>query len=176
MPAQDLLESPTKAKVDADIEKQRIEDKKRRYAEYDRAKSLENWENWNVALEAFASGWRAPKRRYYVVISPESPISTPEKLQEIAKMTSAPKFIDTTYTSMHGSDPNAAQMAQDGTPQKIRVGKVSWKELEEVMSKTEYNWDLNVWIEGKIRAVVLVESMAFGRDLNDGPGKTATTV
>lgn len=162
MPDEDLPKSLAKAEVEADTERQRIEDKKRRYAEYDRAKTLENWKNWNTALEAYASGWRPPKRRYYIVISPETPISTPEKLQEMAKMNSAPKLVDTTYTGFRGGDPDAAQMGQDGTPQKVRVGEVSWKELEEVMSKTEYNDFLFVWIEGKVRAVCLVESLASG--------------
>lgn len=160
MPAEDLRKSLAKAKVEAEIERQRLEEKKQRYDEYDRAKSLENWKNWGAALEAYASGWRPPEPRFYVVISPESPVPTPERLQEIAKMTSAPKVIDTTYTGLHGDDPDAAQMQQDGKPQKVQVGEVSWEELQEVRSKTEYNMHLFVWIEEKVRGVCLVESLA----------------
>lgn len=160
MPTEDLPEGLAKANVEAEMERQRIEEKKQRYAEYHRLKALENWKNWGAALEAQASGWRPPKRRYYVVISPESPVSTPEKLQEIAKMTSAPKVIDTTYTGFHGGDPNAAQMQQDGKPQKVQVGEVTWKELMEVTSKTECDEFLFVWIEQKVRGVCLVESLA----------------
>ncbi|KAK7704678.1 hypothetical protein SLS64_008442 [Diaporthe eres] len=149
MPAEDLRKSLAKAKVDAEIERQLLEEKKQRYDEHDRAKSLENWKNWDAALEAYANGWRPPEPRFYIVISPDSPVSTPEKLQEIAKMTSAPKLVDTTYTGLHGDDPDAAQMQQDGKPQKVRVGEVSWEELQEVTSKTEYSMHLCVWIKEK---------------------------
>lgn len=160
MPAEDLPKSLAKAKDEADIERQRIEEKKQRYAEYHRAKALENWKNWDAALEAYASGWRPPEPRFCVVISPESPVSTPEKLQEIAKMTSAPKLVDTTYTSLNGGSPKAAQIQQDGQPQKVRVGEVSWEELKEIMSKTVCDRWLFVWIEGKVHGATMVKSLA----------------
>lgn len=160
MPSEDLRKSLAKAKVEAEISRQRLEEKKQRYDEYDREKSLENWKNWDAALEAYASGWRKPEPRFYIVISPESPVSTPEKLQEIAKMTSAPKVVDTIYTGLHGDDPKAAQMQEDGKPQKVQVGAISWEELKEIRSKTVYNMNLYVWIEGQVRGATLVKSMS----------------
>ncbi|KAI7780081.1 hypothetical protein LA080_000094 [Diaporthe eres] len=160
MPGEGLRKGLAKAKVDAEIERQLLEEKKQCYDEYDRAKSLENWKNWDAALEAYASGWRPPEPRFYVIISPESPVSTPEKLQEIAKMASDLTLLDTTYTGIHGDDSGAAQMQQDGKPQKVRVGEVSWEELQEVRSKTQYNMHTCVWIKEKVRGVVLVKSLA----------------
>lgn len=163
MPAEDLRKSLAKAKV----ERQKLEEKKRRYEEYDRAKTRENWKNWNAALEAHASGWRPPEPRFYVVVSPRSPVSTPEKLQEVAKMTAAPKLFDTTFAGLGGRNkPNAAQLQEDGTPQKVRVGEVSWEELLEVQRQTEFTKFLCVWINGEVRGATMVKW--FKTDKHEG--------
>lgn len=75
-----------------DLRKSLDESKKEalRRLENDRAKTDQHFENWNKALEAFALGWRKPKPYYPVIISPSSPVSTPQKLQEMAGMTAPP--------------------------------------------------------------------------------------
>lgn len=160
MPTEDLRKTVAKAKVEAEREKQRIEDKKRLIEEHERASPLRNPKFWEDARKAWASGWRQPEPRFYVVISPESPVSTPEKLQEMAKMTSAPELVDTTYTNLDGGNPEAAQMQQDGQPQKVRVGEVSWEELKEITSKTVCDTWLCVWIEDKVSGATMVKSLA----------------
>lgn len=157
MPEEDLRKSLAKAKVEAEMSRQRLVEKRQRHDAYDRAKSLENWKNWDAALEAHANGWRPPEPRFYVVVSPRSPVSTPEKLQEVAKMTTAPKLFDTTYTGSGGRKPNAAQLQEDGSPQKVRVGEVSWEELLEVQRQTEFTKFLRVWINGEVRGATMVK-------------------
>lgn len=54
-------------------------------------------------------------------------------------------------------------MQEDGKPQKVQVGAVSWEELKEIRSKTVYNMNLYVWIEGEVRAATLVKSLSSKR-------------
>lgn len=60
----------------------------------------DNFRYWNEALEAYANGGRPLTPDFYVVISDQSTISTPQKLQEIAEMKTAPKVIETIYTDL----------------------------------------------------------------------------
>lgn len=48
-------------------------------------------------------------------------------------------------------------MQQDGKPQNIRVGEVSWDELEEIKGRTDYELALFVWINKKVRGALLVK-------------------
>lgn len=157
MPADDLRKILGRAKVEAEREKQRFEKMKDLVEEQKRASPLRNPKFWEDARKAWASGWRMPEPRFYVVVSPPSPVSTPEKLQEAAKMISAPKTFDTTYTGLHGGNPRAAQMDEDGQPQKVRVGEVSWEELKELKSKTEYTSFTFVWVDGKVHGATVVK-------------------
>lgn len=174
MPTEDLRKSLAKAKVEAEREKQRFENMKRLVEEHENASPLRNPQVWKDAREAWASGWRKPEPRFYVVVSPPSPVSTPEKLQEVANMTSAPKLFDTTYTGLHGDDPNAAQMQEDGKPQTVRVGEVSWEELKEVKRKTEYTKFVFVWINGKVRGATMVKW--FKTDEHEGGQEDGATI
>lgn len=123
----------------------------------DRAKTNENFENWDKALEAFALGWRKPKSYFPVVISPKSPISTPQQLQELAGMTATPEVINTTYTTMNGGL-DSAHLQADGKPEEVQVCQVDWHELVKIESKAEVdNW-LFVFIGDKIRAAIMVKS------------------
>lgn len=124
----------------------------------DRTSTDDKWGNWNNALEAFALGWRMPKKRFPVIISPESLVSTPQKLQEMAGKAEPPRVIDTEYTTMNGGIDKAHTQA-DGKPEKVQVGEVSWKELVEIQDKTEHEDFLFVFIEGQVRHTILVKSL-----------------
>jgi hypothetical protein len=131
---------------------------KRRLTEQDSKSPLENPKIWQDARAKMASGWTQPDPRFYIVISPTSLVSTPEKLQQIAKMTSAPKIFETTYTGFHGGNPREPQMQEDGKPQEVSVGEISWEELKEIKSKTDYDVALFVWINNEVRGAILVKS------------------
>lgn len=124
----------------------------------DRAKTNQNFQHWNKALEAFALGWRKPKSRYPVIISPDSLISTPEKLQELARTAETPRVINKTYTTMRGI-PDDSHIQADGKPEEVQVGEVSWRELTEITRRTECEDFLFVLLDGKIRHTVMVKSL-----------------
>lgn len=132
----------------------------------DNRSPLENGQNWEDARKAIASGWKMPERRFYVIISSESLVDTPQKLQEMANMTSAPEVVDTVYIGLHGEDPKAAQMGNDGKPKAVQVGEVSWEELMEIRIKTKYDWGLWVVIDGKVRGALMAKW--FKTDKHEG--------
>lgn len=154
MPTEDLRKSLAKSQVE---ELQRPDN--------ERPTTNHNFKNWNKALEAFATGWRMPRPRYQIIISPNSLVSTPEKLQDIAGMTEPPRIINTTYTTMNGNiDDDHVQ--SDGKPEEVQVGEVSWLELVEIRNKTDCDHWLFVWVDGKVSGATLVKSFQT-RDKND---------
>lgn len=155
MPTEDFRKSLGESKTEA-----------LRRLENDRAKTNHHFENWDKALEAFALGWRKPKSYFPVIISPNSPVSSPQKLQEMAGMTTPPRVFNTTYTTMNGRL-NHAHLQEDGKPEEVQVGMVSWDELVEIESKTEYDHWLFVFVDGKVRSAILVKSFKAG-DKNEG--------
>lgn len=150
MPTGDLRKNLGESKIEA-----------LRRLENDRAKTNQNFENWNKALEAFALGWRRPKPYYPVIISPSSPVSTPQKLQEMAGMTVPPRVFNTTYTTMHGGLDDAHLQA-DGKPEEVQVGEVSWRELVEITNKAQCDDWLFVFVDGKVRGATMVKSFKAG--------------
>lgn len=150
MPNEYLPKSPAETKEEA---MERLKN--------DRAKTDQQWEDWNKALEASAIGWRKPKSYFPVVICPDTPISTPEKLQEMAGMTTPPRVFNTTYTTMHGGLDDA-HLRADGKPEEVQVGQVTWRELVEIKNKAECDDWLFVFVDGKIRGATMVKSFETG--------------
>lgn len=124
----------------------------------ERARANDNFGHWNQALEAHANGWKRPTSKFPVVISTNSPISTPEKLQEIAGLETTPEVIETTYTTLDG-DPDPDRLDGYGSPEKVTVGLVDWDQLQSIRDKTDFDHFLFVWLEGAVRGVTLVTSL-----------------
>lgn len=137
--------------------------------ENDRATTDKNFKNWNKALEAFALGWRRPKLYYPVIISPNSPVSTPQKLQKMAGMTTPPRVFNTTYTTMNGGLDDA-HLQEDGKPKEVQAGEVSWRELVEIKNKTECDDWLFVFVDGKVCGATLVNSSKADDDNEEEHG------
>lgn len=146
MADEDLHENLAKA----DLEKERLGDEITR-------SPLHDPKIWEAARKAYADGFKPPEARYYVVISPTGPVSTAQKLQQLAKMTSTPKVHKTIYTDSHGDNPEAPQMQPDGKPREVSVGEVSWEDLKEIKGKTDYDIGLWVKINGKAKGALLVK-------------------
>ncbi|KAG8163842.1 hypothetical protein KVR01_005760 [Diaporthe batatas] len=160
MSVEDLRKNMAKA----NLEKQRA-------ANQDSRSPLEDPKIWEAARKAFNSGWRQPEPRFYVIISPDSLVSTPEKLQQIAKMTSPPKVINTTYTGLHGGNPEAPQMRSDGKPQNVSVCAIGRKELTEIRSKTECVMSLLALINGQPKGAILVKGLKKVQANNGDQGR-----
>lgn len=144
---EDLRKSLAKANVE----------RQQRLTDQDSRSPLEDPRIWEAAREKMRSGWTRPEPRFYIIISSNTLISTPEKLQQLAKMTSPPKVIDTTYTGLHGGNPRAPQMQSYGKPQKVRVGEIGWKELQEIKSKSDCDVSLFVWVDEEPRGAWVVQ-------------------
>lgn len=136
-----------------------------RRLENDCAKTNKNFENWGKALEAFALGWRPPKVYHPIVISPDSPVSSPQKLQDMAGMTTTPRVFTTTYTTMHGGLDAAHQT--DGKPEEVQIGEVGWDELVKITEEAEFDDWLFVFVDGKVRMATMIKSFKKG-DKHEG--------
>lgn len=126
--------------------------------EEQRAGSTNNFSHWNQALAAYANGWKRPTPQFPIVLSANSPISTPQKLKDIAGLDTDPEVIETTYTTLDG-DPDPNHLDGDGKPVKVSVGLVGWDQLQTVRGKTDFEHFLFVRLEGKVRGVTLVTSL-----------------
>lgn len=157
--------TPTMSTEDPHKDLADSEDEKLQRLDNDRQTTNHNFKNWNKALEAYANGWRMPPPRYQVIISTDSLVSTPQKLQEIAGMTAPPKITDTTFTTLDGGRDDA-HLQSDGKPGEVQVGEVSWLELVELRNKTDCDHWLFVWIDGKVSGATLVKSFKT-HDKND---------
>lgn len=101
--------------------------------------------------------YKQPELRFYIVISPDSLVPTPEKLQEMAKMASPPRVIDTTYKGLHGGNALAPQMGSDGKPQEVRVGEVGYDGYKEITRKMDCDVAQWVLINNSPRGAILVK-------------------
>lgn len=153
--ADNLRKNPAKAQVQNHM----------REAE-ERARASDKFSHWNEALEAYANGWQRPKPRFPIVISSNSPVSTPEKLQEIAGLETSPEVIETAYTALD-RDPDLDRLEKDESPEKVSVGLVDWDQLQKIRSKTDFDHFLFVRLEGVVRGVTLVTSLTKS-DENQG--------
>ncbi|KAK7710322.1 hypothetical protein SLS64_005907 [Diaporthe eres] len=126
--------------------------------EEQRAISSDKFSHWNQALDAYANGWKRPTPQFPIVISANSPISTPQKLKEIAGLDTTPEVIETTYTTLDG-DPDPNHLDGNGKPAKVKVSLVGWDQLQTIRGKTEFEHFLFVRLEGKVRGVTLVTSL-----------------
>lgn len=136
--------------------KGQVQNKMREAEEH--ATANDKFRHWNQALEAYANGWKRPTPKFPVVISTNSPISSPEKLQQIAGLETTPEVIETTYTTLDG-DPDPDHLDGDGSPEKVSIGLVGWDQLQSIRSKTDFNHFLFVRLEEVVRGVTLVTSL-----------------
>ena len=150
MPTGDLRKTLGKSKIETQRRLQQLEN--------DHAKTNENFKHWNKALQAFARGWSRPKPFFPVIISPDSPVSTPQKLQDVAGLSTIPRVLDTIYTTLKGR-PDDAHLRADGKPEEVQVGLISWRELVAVTSKAECEDFLFVFVDGKVRHAIMVKEI-----------------
>lgn len=126
--------------------------------EEERARSRDKFSHWNEALQAYANGWKRKDPKFPIVISANSPISTPEKLKEIAGLDTTPEVIETTYTTLKGK-PDENHLDGNKNPAKVSVSLVDWDQLQTIEGKTDFEHSLFVWLEGNVREVILVTSL-----------------
>lgn len=106
-------------------------------------------------MHAFKDGWRKPEPRFPVILSPNGPVSTPEKLQELAGFGAVPEVKHTTKTYPYGD-----QYVESYESQKVQICDLSWKDLMKIEeSAVCESISTVVWFEGKKRADWIVVSL-----------------
>ncbi|KAK7710798.1 hypothetical protein SLS64_005703 [Diaporthe eres] len=125
-------------------------------ADKDNQSPLENPQNWKDALKKIQTGWPTPDRIFYVVIAAGTVVDTPQKLKDIAEMSSAPNTFKTVYKGLHTVNPAPEQMGKDGKPMPVTVGAVRYEELRKIQSKADCVVDLWVLMDGQTRGATKV--------------------
>ncbi|RDL31415.1 uncharacterized protein BP5553_09624 [Venustampulla echinocandica] len=113
------------------------------------------WPFWAEAVAAYQSGWRMPEKRAPVVISPDGPVSTPEKLQELAELPSVPEVVGTTKTTLRARDSDADRSKDT---EKVQICEVNWEQLDRINERAECE-EIYVWFEDAQRAAVVILSL-----------------
>ncbi|KAJ8107695.1 hypothetical protein ONZ43_g6652 [Nemania bipapillata] len=90
---------------------------------------------WEAAMEAYRAGIRVPEPRQFIVISSDSLIDSPEKLQKLADLPSVPEVIET----------NEAFEFPESTGDTVRVSGLLWDEFTGLRDRTELRQIL-VWM------------------------------
>lgn len=112
-------------------------------------------EVWEAAMHAFKNGWRKPEPRFPVILSPDSPVSTPEKLQELAGLTSVPEIQHTTKTYPYGDE-----YVESYESQKVQICDLSWEELMKMEESAVCEATSTVvWFQDTKRAARVVVSL-----------------
>ncbi|KAI0912933.1 hypothetical protein F4824DRAFT_3038 [Ustulina deusta] len=119
-------------------------------------------EVWNAAIAAFHAGNQMPEPRLFIVISSDSPVDSPEKLQRLADLPSVPEVIET----------NEAHEFPDSTGDAVRVSGILWEEFKRLRDRTESKQIL-VWMphwrtkESEMRVAYIITSV---KEKNAIPG------
>jgi len=110
-------------------------------------------EVWTAAVAAYKSGWRMPEKRFPIIISADNPVSTPEKLRELADLPSVPEISNTTKTS-----PFSDGVDEGTEPEKVQICDVNWSQLVKIEERTEWD-EICVWFQNTKRMALVVLSL-----------------
>lgn len=132
--------------------------KKQVSADDENRSPLENPQTWIDAWKKIEAGWPSPDytRGFYVVIAAGTLVDTPQKLKDIAEMSSTPNIVKTVYKGLHTVNPKPEQMGKDGKPMPVTVGEVGYDELRKIKSKADCVTNLWVHMDGRTRGVTKV--------------------
>lgn len=112
----------------------------------------ELWEQ--ASRDILAGTYKIPETRYPVIISPDSPISSPEKLQQLAGLETVPEMIET------------VQIEVDETEKSVVICHVGFEERKRIKARAEVLDSLaggiKVWFEGGKRYAMLVKVLKNG--------------
>jgi hypothetical protein len=116
--------------------------------------------------KAIAEGtFEIPERRFPVLITPNGPVSSPEKLQRLAEMESVPEVLEATLIRENGNP----------TKKQVKICHVNYDEREKLGEKGEvefFRGKFMVMIRGERRYAVAVQPLKEGATLQ-GPAETA---
>jgi hypothetical protein len=142
--------------------KHRFEEDKARKEQFEKDKALKDkkptpWsrEAWQAAAARNRAGVVKPERRFPIIItSSTGPFTTPQKLQEVAGLSSLPEVQWTTKTSFFDSEEEGSKGPDSEKPEKVQYCDVNWEQLVRVKEYSDGE-DVLVWFQGKKRAAWL---------------------
>jgi len=80
-----------------------------------------------------------------------------------------PRVVNTTYTTMNGKL-DEAHLQADGIPE-VQVSEVSFRELAEITRKMECEDFLFVFVDGKVRHIIVVKSVKADNSVEEQEGR-----
>jgi anti-sigma28 factor (negative regulator of flagellin synthesis) len=111
---------------------------------------------WQAARKAIADGtFETPERRFPVLITPDGPVSSPEKLQRFAEMESIPEALEATLIRENGKP----------TEKQVTICHVNYHGREKLEEKSDVvflNGEFMVIIRGKRSYAMVVQSLKHG--------------
>ena len=142
--------------------KHKFEEEKARKEKFEKDKALKDkkpshWsrETWQAAAARDSAEIVKPEWRFPIIItSSTGPITTPQKLQEVAGLSSLPEVQWTTRTSLLDSGEEESRSSDGEKPEKVQYCDVNWKQLVQVKEYSDGE-DVLVWFQGKKRAAWL---------------------
>lgn len=129
-------------------------------------------ETWQAAAAARAAGIVEPERRFPIITSSTGPLTTPQKLQEIAGLSSLPDVQWTTRASILDPDEKVEIRDSDAKkPEKVQYCDVIRDQLQRVREYSDGE-NVIVWFQGKKRHAWLAHSMRQKSGNRTGDGKS----
>ncbi|KAL2023356.1 hypothetical protein VTK56DRAFT_3094 [Thermocarpiscus australiensis] len=104
---------------------------------------------WKKAMEDLRAGtFKTRLLRYPVIIAPGSPVSSAEKLQQLAELDSLPEIMET------------KQIEEDGTQRRVIISSINPKEKRKMEEKADVLTDGPiVWFRDTKRFALVVKSL-----------------
>ena len=152
----------TRLEEQARIQK-RFEEDKAKKEEYKRDHPPWPGKTWQAAEAAFLAGDFGPEPRFPIIITKSTgPFTTPQKLQEVAGLSSLPEVKWTSMSSFLKSEVEAKRQ------EKVQYCHVDWDELRRV-EKYSNGERVLVWFENEKRFAWLAHSVKQ-KSANQGDG------
>ena len=112
-------------------------------------------ETWVAAQQAYANGYKRPQIRFPVIITPDGPVTSPERLQQLAELDALPETIETTQFDW-----------DEAETKNVLISHVSFSEMERVKGKAEVligiTEEVYVLFRGKKRYAAVVKALNEG--------------
>lgn len=136
------------------------------------ARPLSPWpkEVWEQAWKAMDAGYKAPRSRFPVLLTPGGPISSAAQLQQLIEADSLPETIETSRVDYHTNEIG-----------KVRICHVSFEEKDKMEEKAEISDMIGrdtilVMFNGRRRVAMVVHALKQGVSvgLSTPKGKVST--
>ena len=134
---------------------------KARYeAQRQRSPSPLHHQMWAAAKAAYSAGYQIPENYTAVIISPDSIVNTPQKLQQLAGLSSLPEVKTTNRANFYpnGDEPRG---------ETVQICQIAWSQIGRLKERTVWEMDLFkslLWIGDEKRVAMVVVALKDPED------------